>query len=68
MNRIKFHQIAPGTGTVFDKWSWSTAATDSADSSLVEEIQTDDEDVSPKAASLSQQSELLYRLYTSLYS
>eukprot|EP00434_Breviolum_minutum_P027581 symbB.v1.2.024393.t1/scaffold2269.1/size83792/5 len=38
-----------GSGTVFDKWSWSTAATDSADSSQVEELQTDDEDLSPKA-------------------
>ena len=56
---IKLHQIAPGSGTVFDKWSWSTAATDSADSSQVEELQTDDEDLSPKAASLSQHSELL---------
>ena len=63
MNGIKLHQIAPGSGTVFDKWSWSTAATDSADSSQVEELQTDDEDLSPKAASLSQHSGLLsYRL------
>ena len=61
MNGIKLHQKkAPGSGTVFDKWSWSTAATDSADSSQVEELQTDDEDLSPKAASLSQHSELLY--------
>ena len=39
------HCIArSGAGTVFDKWSWSTAATDSPDSTA-----TDDEDQTPKA-------------------
>lgn len=36
-----------GAGTVFDKWSWSTAATDSPDSTL-EDFQADDEDQTPQ--------------------
>ena len=36
-----------GTGTVFDKWSWSTAATDSSD--VPEEFQADEEDSTPEA-------------------
>ena len=36
-----------GTGTVFDKWSWSTAATDSSD--VLEEFQADEEDSTPEA-------------------
>lgn len=34
--------------SVFDKWSWSTAATDSPDSTL-EDFQADDEDQTPQA-------------------
>lgn len=53
---LLYHKTAAktsGTGTVFDKWSWSTAATDSSD--VPEEFQADEEDSTPEAQSLTPQ-------------